>query len=75
MTCPTIDAAAERFGFQTRDHDGGFFLAPITRNRFGHRHIGDDVMLVKANGNIVVYEYDAQAFLAAQAVANAMRQS
>jgi hypothetical protein len=64
-----VEATASRFGFTARAVPKGFFLAPVTRNRFGHRHVGDDVMLIYHNGEIVPYANDAQAFLAATAIA------
>lgn len=63
-----LEEAASKFGFTVRDVPLGFFLAPVTVNRFGHRHVGDDQMLVKHSGEIVPYADSAQAFLAARAV-------
>ena len=64
-----VNAIAEQFGFQAREVRLGFFLAPVTTDRFGHRHVGDDQMLVSRDGIIAPYADDAQAFLAAKAVA------
>ena len=72
----TANAIVERFGYTTTGKSpchGGFFLAPVTRDRFGRRHFGSDEMLVCGNGAIIPYEDNAQAFLAATALANAMR--
>jgi hypothetical protein len=63
-----IEQEANRFGFCARQVPLGFFIAPVSKNRFGHPHIGSDQMLIKHNGEIVVYEHDAQAFVAATAV-------
>jgi hypothetical protein len=63
-----LRSVSRQFGYDIREVPKGFFLAPITKNRFGHVHIGSDQMLVKHTGEIVVYEHDAQAFLAATAI-------
>jgi hypothetical protein len=63
-----LNTVARGFGYAIREVPKGFFLAPITKNRFGHVHIGSDQMLVTRTGEIVVYEHDAQAFLAATAI-------
>jgi hypothetical protein len=68
----SVEQEANRFGFCSRQVPLGFFIAPIRKNRFGHPHIGSDQMLIKHNGEIVVYEHDAQAFLAATAVRNVL---
>jgi hypothetical protein len=68
MKMTHLASIAKHFGYDIREVSSGFFLAPITKNRFGHVHIGSDQMLVKHNGEIVVYDHDAQAFLAATAI-------
>jgi hypothetical protein len=68
MKMTHLATIAKQFGYDIREAPLGFFLAPITKNRFGHVHIGSDQMLVKRTGEIVVYEHDAQAFLAATAI-------
>jgi hypothetical protein len=60
---------ATRFGMQAREVPLGIFLAHVTQDRFGHRHVGDDVVLVKLGGEIVPYADDAQALVAATALA------
>ena len=72
LTAAEATAIVERFGFQAREVPKGFFLAPVTKNSFGHRHLGDDQMLVSRDGVIVPYADDAQAFLAAKALAAAL---
>jgi hypothetical protein len=60
MQSATATEFTKRFGFKARSEPLGFFLAPLAG--------GDDAMLVRHDGKIVVYEHDAQAFLAAKAL-------
>lgn len=64
-----------RFGYQARKVRPGFFIAPVTVNRYGHRRIGDDAMYIDSHGKITLYNDDAQAFFAAKALSAAIRKA
>ena len=59
----SVALIAKPFGFTARRGAEGFFL----------NQGGDDLMLVRNNGEIVVYEHDANAFLVASRVAAALK--
>jgi hypothetical protein len=73
ITEKTADSIVGQFGFKARKVRPGFFIAPVTRNRFGHSHVGDDAMYIGSNGQITIYNEDAQAFLAAKALSLAIK--
>lgn len=72
MTIGQANETARRFGFYARREPLGFFLAPVLVDAWGKHYVGGDQMLVKHDGEIVVYDHSAQAFLAAKAVAAEM---
>jgi hypothetical protein len=73
ITAEAADRIVGQYGFKARKVRPGFFIAPVTRNRFGHPHVGDDVMYIGSHGQITIYNEDAQAFLAAKALSLAIK--
>lgn len=73
MNIKRVNAIVGTLGFIAREVPNGFFLAESRRDRFGLRlPSGDDKMLVKHDGEVVVYVEDAQAYFAAKTLSNMM---
>ena len=72
MTHEQATQIVEKFGFVARRVPTGFFLTAFSKDRWGGRHYGDDQMLVKDDGSIIVYADDGQAFLAAKVLSNVL---
>ena len=72
MTYEEATQIVEKFGFVARRETNGFFLTAFSKDRWGSRHYGDDHVLVKDDGSIILYIDEAQAFLAAKVLSNVL---
>lgn len=73
FTEEAADRIVAPYGFEARKEAGGFFIAQLRRDRFGINRAGGDAMYISNQGQITVYEHDAQAFLAASVLSTALK--
>lgn len=66
-----LQKIAQRFGYNICQVPKGYFISE--RDREDPRRVHDSLMLIGHDGEITVYEHDAQAFLAAKVISQQIK--